>query len=43
MEYDTFLRTFLKILDKYASMKKKIFEGKPCHFYDQGSKKSNYD
>ena len=43
MEYNTFLRTFLKILGKYAPMKKKIFEGKPCHFYDQGSKKSNYD
>ena len=43
MEYDTFLRTFFKIFDRYAPMKKKIIEDKPCHFYDQGSKKSNYD
>ena len=43
MECDTFLRTFLKILDKYAPMKKKVFEGKPCHFYEKGSKTSNYD
>ena len=41
MEY-TFLRTFLKILDKYALMKKNV-EGKPCHFNDQGNKKSSYD
>ena len=34
---------FLEILDKYAPMKKKVFEGKPCYFYDQGSKKSNFD
>ena len=42
MEYDIYLRTFLKILDKYAS-EKEVFEEKPFHFYDQGSKKSNYD
>ena len=43
MECDIFLRTFLKILEKYAPMKKNVFEGKPCHFYDQGSKKRNYN
>ena len=42
IEYDIFLGTLLKILDKYAPIKK-VFEGKPCYFYDQGSKKSNYD
>ena len=43
MEYDIFLRSFLKILSKYDPMKKKVFERKPCHFSGQGSKKSNYD
>ena len=42
MAYDTFLRAFLNILDRYAPLKKKVSEGKPCHFYDQGSMKSNY-
>ena len=42
MQYGIFLRTFLKILNKYAPIKK-VFEGKSCHFYDQKSKKSNFD
>ena len=43
MKYDIFLRTFLKILDKYAPMKKIVSECKTCHFYDQGSKKTSND
>ena len=35
------LRTIFKILDKYAPMKKKVFEGKPCHFDDQKRTKMN--
>ena len=36
MEYDTFLRTFLKILNKYAPMKKKYWRAKEV-------RKRNYD
>ena len=32
MECDTFLRTFLKILDKYASMKKKYLRANHANF-----------
>ena len=38
MEHDIFLRTFLKIIDKYAPLKKKYL-----NFKDQGSRKSNYN
>ena len=42
IESDIFKRTFLKILQKYAPLKNKFLRGKPCHFYDQGSKRRNY-
>ena len=40
MEYDIFLRTFLKILDKYAPMKKKYFKENHTAFMTEEERKA---
>ena len=44
MQYDIFVRTFLKVLDKYAPMKKKCLRANYATFMTREvSMKSNYD